>query len=229
MSLNGSIGPVVPSDAYITYGVQLYDSHRRYHYQVGQRAYTCVSIPNNQGNCPEKRRIYHELYYAAGQIFNAQYANMQYCEDIKKKVYNYTYDMNLYNPHMIKYMGKITIKPYEYFEFQTGDQLNILTRDHRYISIDTRDPAALFSLAESEIYDIGHFIPQELIKRRGAQQPAKSLHLTEQAEQDSQVAQHAGQNTTVRQPRRLNATRYIAGRRARRGHPAAGCAFAATL
>jgi hypothetical protein len=218
--MNGSIGPPVPSGAHVTYGAQLSDDHKRYHYQIGRCAFTCVSIPDCMGNCPEKRRIYHELYYAAGQIFNGQYASMYCCEDIKKKVYDYTYLLNKYNPHMIKYMGKITIKLYDYFEFQTGDQLNILTRDHRYISVNTLDPVALFELDAGLIYDINHFIPQELIKRRVAQAVCRPVVAVGTPATPSSgtppdlptVASICPPNAT-RRAHRLNAPRYIAWRR----------------
>ena len=125
---------------------------------------------------------------------------------------------------MIKYEGKITTTLYNLFEYNIGDQLNILTKSYKYVSINLNDIQELFQLDIHDIYDPHHYIPQEYIKRRIDATPKPTISMIEE---QNNIEQHNDLwfiqkkinvlDSTVRkrEQQRLNAARYIANRRRR--------------
>jgi len=229
MSLYNSSGPQVPQNAIIEYGAKYDGDYNSYHYQVGQSSYLVIYIPENPKYCSKNTAIYYSTLSNVTRIALNQYADMSYVSSAISIVNKYYMILNVHYPKYFKYMGKITKELYNLFELQITDQVNILTTNHKYLSVDLRIIPDLFKLEIKDIYDPNHYIPQEYIKRRIDAMPKPSISKP-QAEQNN-IEQHAEQQLAnlgctkkinisesevkKREPQRLNAARYIAIRRRR--------------
>jgi len=238
MSFNQLLVSQIPKHAIIEHARELLLDHNKYYYQVGELNYIGISVPINIRACSTRRIIYFDIYNSTNRVFISQYSNMHLVNHIKNICNTYADFMNYNYPHMIKYQGTITTTLYNLFEYAIGDQINILTKAHKYISINTCSINELFQLDIQDIYDPNHYIPQEYIKRRIDAMPKPSISKP-QVEQNN-IEQHAEQPTKQhnieqqlddvvytkkinisesevkkRNPQRLNAARYIAIRRRR--------------
>jgi hypothetical protein len=235
MSLYNSTGPQVPQNAIIEYGAKYDGEYNSYYYQVSQSSYLVIYIPENPKYCSKNTAIYYSTLSNVTRIALNQYADMSYVSSAISVVNKYYMILNVHYPKYFKYMGKITKELYNLFELPISDQVNILTTNHKYLSVDLRIIPDLFKLEIQDIYDPNHYIPQEYIKRRIDAMPKPAIS-EPQAEYHARqnTEQHAKQNTEQlddlgctkkiniseseikkREPQRLNAARYIAIRRRR--------------
>ena len=224
MSINYLSVSQISKNAIIEHFRELLLDHNKYYYQVGYVNYIGISVPVNIRVCGIRRLIYFDIYNASNRVFISQYSNMNMVNHIKKICNEYANFMNYNYPHMIKYEGKITTTLYNLFEYNIGDQLNILTKSYKYVSINLNDIQELFQLDIHDIYDPHHYIPQEYIKRRIDATPKPTISMIEE---QNNIEQHNDLwfiqkkinvlDSTVRkrEQQRLNAARYIANRRRR--------------
>lgn len=224
MSLYGSIGPQVPHNANIEYGAKYDGEYNMYHYQVGQSSYLVIYIPIHPGNCSKNNALYYSILSNINWISMSQYSNMSYVSHLFQVANEYYSLVNIHCPKYNKYMGKITKELYNLFEYYYSSQINILTKAHKYVSINLNDIQELFQLDIQDIYDPQHYIPQEYIKRRIDATPKPTISIIEE---QNNIEQHndlwfiqkkinvLDSAVRKREPQCLNAARYIANRRRR--------------